>query len=188
MIGERVSQNYIVLRLSNAVVVARTKLDENPGSVAIIFDDAHRPVTIVTAADLAGIVVPDDRPLSEIVGQLPPGVVTDVAVAMEDFVDKPEFAAFGAGARGAMVFDRGRFSGVLPQAAITQYLRDEYTPASDAKRLPSYSRPSGHVINKPIIMYCDEFNHRNELNYYDRRKPPQCRVKTPYPHPIRKKE
>ncbi|HIP71207.1 MAG TPA: CBS domain-containing protein [Anaerolineae bacterium] len=186
MIGERMTQQYIQLHLSDTLIAARTRLDENPGFVAIIFDDEKRPVTVVTTDDLVKIAAPDDRPLADIAGQLPPGVVTEAALSMEDFANSPEFATFSAGARGVIVFDEGQLAGVLTEATITRYLRDEFEPVGELRGIPADTRLAGRIVNNPIIMYCVEFNHRNELAYYNRRKPPPCQVKTPHPHPIRK--
>lgn len=188
MIGERMSQQYIQLHLSDTLAAARTRLDENPGSVAVVLDDERRPVTVVTTDDLAKIAAPDDWPLADIVGQFPPGVVADAAFSLEDFVNSPEFATFSAGARGVIVFDEGRLAGVLSEATITQYLRDEFELVGELRGIPADARLAGRIVNNPIIMYCNEFNHRNELAYYNRHKPPQCQVETPHAHPIRKRE
>lgn len=186
MIDEQISQQFIQLSLSDTIAVAQARLNENPGFVAVIFDDEQRPVTIVTADDLAHIVPPADQPLEDSAGQLPPGIITEAALSLEEFANRPEFAALSAGARGAIVFDEDRFAGVLTKATITAYLRDEFEPVSELRWASSDSRLGGRIGNKRTIMYCDAFNHRNELDYYNRRKPPQCEEQTPRPHFIRR--
>lgn len=188
MIGKRVSQQYIQLHLSDTLAAARIRLDEVSGFVAVILDEEERPVTVVTSDDLANVAAPEDWPLADIAGQLPPGVVADATRSMEDFANSPEFATFSAGARGVIIFDEGQLAGVLPEATITEYLRDEFELVGELRGTPSDTRLAGRIVNNPIIMYCDEFNHRNELAYFNRRKPPKCQVASPHPHPIRKQK
>ena len=188
MIGERMSQQYIQLRLSDTLAFARAKMAETPGFVAVILDDEEGPVTVVTTDDLVNIVAPADQRLADFAGQLPPGVITEADLALDEFANRPEFAAFSAGARGAVVFDEDRLAGVLTKTTITAYLRDEFEQVGELKWTSSDSQLPGRIGNKRIIMYCDALNHRNELDYYNRRKPPQCQVKTPYPHPIRRQK
>lgn len=188
MIGQRMSQQYIQFYLSDTLAAVQTRLGKKPGFVAVILDDEKQSVTVVTTDDLAKIVVPDDRPLADIVGQLLPGVVAEATLSLEDFVSSPEFAIFSAGARGVIVLDEGRLVGVLSEATIAEYLRDEFELVGELRGISSDARLAGDIVNNPIIIYCNEFNHRNELAYYNRRKPPQCQVETPHSHPIRKQE
>lgn len=185
MIGNRMSDGFITLHLEDAVGTAQSVLAENPNLIAVLYDE-DQPVTIVTVEDLERVHAPADRRLVDIAGRLPPGVVALATDKMEHFVHRDEFSTFTAGARGAMVLDEDRLVGVLTQATITQYLRDEFIPAGEMKGLPSDTRLPGGIVDKPIIIYCEQFNHRNELKYYNRRKPPECAVKQPAPHPIRR--
>ena len=186
MIGERTNDNFILLHFSNTLAEARNRLNEKQGLEAVIFDDDERPVTVITAGDLLTIDETDDRELGEFAGQLPPGVILQATASIEEFANSPEFTAFGAGARGVIVLDEGQLVGVLTHATITDYLREEFELLGELKGFPSDIRLPGTIEEKPIVIYCDEFNHRNELTYYNRRKPPQCQNKKPYPHPIRK--
>lgn len=187
MIGERTSEDYILLHLSDTLAEARERLVvEEPGFHAVILDDEERPVTVITADDILHIDGPDDRQLADIAGQLPPGVITQATALMEVFANSSEFIALSAGARGAIVFDERLLVGVLTYDAITNYLRDEFELLGELMSLPSDARLPGSIGEHPIIMYCDEYNHRNELIYYNRRKPPECQDKTPQPHPVRK--
>lgn len=188
MVSERVSHQFIQLNLSDTLAVARSSLDENPGVVAVILSDEKRPVTVLTSDDLANVVASDDHLLADFAGQLPPGVVTEAALSMEELANRPEFTAFSIGARGVIVLDRDQLTGVLTKETITKYLRDEFKLVSELRGIPSDTRLAGSIVNEPIIMYCEDFNHLNELPYYNRRKPPLCLDETPHPHPIRKKK
>jgi CBS domain-containing protein len=189
MIHDRVSQEFFQLNLSDNLAAARKGLEENPNFVAVIIDNENKPVSIITRNDLVDVVVADDQSLAAIAGQFPPGLIVEAARPMEEFANSPEFATLSIGARGAIVLDRDQLAGVLTEAAITQYLRYEFTETGGLRGEGSLNtRLAGSIVNKPIIMYCEEFNHRNELDYYNRRNPPQCQDETPHPHPIRKKK
>jgi hypothetical protein len=187
MIQKRVSQQYIQLNLSDSLALARTSLEENPGFVAVVLNDQAKPVTMITSDDLVDLVVSDDQPLAEIAGQIPPGVIAEAARPMEEFVNSPEFSAFSSGARGVIVFDQDQLAGILTKETITKYLQDESKLISNLRGTPMDTRLAGSIVNNPIIMYCEEFSHRNELDFYNRHNPPECQDRTPHPHPIRKR-
>jgi hypothetical protein len=182
-IGNRISHDFIELGLNETVAEVQEKLGAGYG---VVRDADDRPVTIIFSDDLS--YLDGKRPLAEVVGQLPPGIIAAVTETMEAFVQSPAFAAFALGARGAIVYEDEQVAGVLTDETITRYLQDEFEPAGEIKGSPSDAMLAGSITDKPLVIYCDEFNHRNELKYYNRHKPPECQVKEPYPHPIRRKE
>lgn len=180
MVMERISQDFTELGAEMKVAEARGKLQAGYG---VVWDNA-RPVTLITAEDLVGF--DEQQLLAEVSGKLPPGIVVSAKRTMDAFVQSPAFAAFAIGARGAMVYEDEQIVGILTHETIRSYLQNEYEPAGEIKGFPSDALLPGSITNKPVIMYCEEFNHRNELDYYNRHKPPQCQIAEPHPHPIRK--
>jgi hypothetical protein len=182
-IGDRISHDFIELGLNETVAEVQEKVGAGYG---VVRDADNRPVTIIVSADLANL--DGERPLAEGVGQVPPGIIAAITDTMEAFVQRPAFAAFALGVRGAIVYEDEQVAGVLTDETITRYLQDEFEPVAEIKGFPADTRLGGNITDKPLIMYCDEFNHRNELDYYNRHKPPECQVKEPNPHPIRRKK
>lgn len=182
-IGDRIGHNFIELSLNETVAVVRGKLGAGYG---VVRDADSRPVTIVIPDDLA--YLDGERSLAEVVGQFPPGIIASVTDTMEAFVQSPAFAAFALGARGAIVYEDEQIAAILTAETITRYLQDEFEPAAEVKGIAADTVLAGSITDKPLIIYCDEFNHRNELKYYNRHKPPECQVKEPNPHPIRRKK
>jgi hypothetical protein len=126
--------------------------------------------------------------LAEVVGQLPPGIIAAVTETMEPWVQSPAFAASALGNCGAIVYRDEKVAGILTGETITRYLQVEFEPAGEIKGFRSDTMLPGSITDKPLVMYCDEFNHRNERKYCNRHKPPECQVKEPNPHPIRRKK
>jgi hypothetical protein len=181
MINNRTSHEFSELGKNVTVAEARAKLVTGYG---IVWDDNGLPITIIKLDDLVSF--DEKQPLADIAGQLPPVIIVTAIETMEAFVQNPTFTAFSIGARGAIVYENEQVIGILTDETITRYLRDEFEPAGEIKGFPTDTTLPGNITDKPLIMYCDEFNHRNELAYYNRRKPPKCQVKEPFPHFIRK--
>ena len=151
----------------------------------MVGDDNGRFVTLITPDDLASFT--DDQLLAAIVDKLPPGLLMPAAETVEAFVQNPAFAAFAIGARGAVVYEDEQVIGILTDETITAYVQNEFEPVGEIKGFPSDATLPGRITDKQLVIYCDEFKHRNELKYYNRHKPPVCQVKEPHPHPIRHK-
>lgn len=181
MITDRVSHEFEELGKNLMVGEARSKFKWGYG---IVWDDNGRPITLIKPDDLARFN--EKQVLAEIAGQLPPVIITTAIETMETFVHSPAFNAFAIGARGAIVYKNEQVIGILTDESIMLYLRDEFEPAGELKGFPTDTTLPGNITDKSLIMYCEEFNHRNELAYYNRRKPPNCQVEEPYPHLIRK--
>lgn len=182
-IGDRMSHDFIELSLNETVAEVQEKVGAGYG---VVRDADGRPVTIIVSDDVAHL--DGERPLAEGVGQLPPGIIAALTDTMEAFVQSPAFAAFALSARGAIVYEDERVAGILTNETITRYLQDEFEPVGEIKGFPADAMLAGSITDKPLIMYCDGFNHRNELKYYNRHKPPECQVTEPHPHPIRRKK
>lgn len=182
MIKERVNRNFVALTTKMTVAEVRTMLVSGYG---VVWDENGLFITLLKADHLTPFA--DEQALAELLGQLPPGILVSAAEAMEQFVQSPAFVAFALGACGAMVVDENQPVGILTIETITYYLHDEFKPVSEIKGFPSDTSLPGTINDKPLIMYCDEFQHRNELEYYNRHKPPECQAKVPTPHLIRKK-
>jgi len=187
MIKGQISSDFATLHTKMAVGEARAML---AGGYGVVRDESGRFITILQSEDLATFT--DEQPLAELLGQLPPGIVVAAAETMDKFVQSPAFAAFAIGARGAVVYDEDEQPvGILTDETITRYLEDEFETVGEIKGFPSDTSLAGTITgtitDNPLVMYCDEFQHRNELKYYNRHKPPECQVKEPHQHPIRKK-
>jgi len=182
MIKERISSDFAELDTKMTVGEAQAKL---AGGYGVVGDENGRFVTIITPDDLASFT--DDQSLAAILGKLPPGLLMPAAETMEAFVQNPAFAAFAIGARGAVVYEDEQVIGILTDETITAYVQNEFEPVGEIKGFPSDATLPGSITDKPLVIYCDEFKHRNELKYYNRHKPPACQVKEPHPHPIRHK-
>lgn len=181
MIKERISSNFAELDIFMTVAEARATLG---GGYGAMWDENGRFVSLITPDDLASFA--DDQSLAAILDQLPPGLLAPAAETMEAFVQSPSFAAFAIGARGAVVYEDEQVIGILTDETITAYVQNEFEPVGEIKGFPPDATLPGSITDKPLVIYCDEFKHRNELKYYNRHKPPACQVKEPYPHLIRR--
>lgn len=183
MIKGQISSDFATLHTKMTVGEARAML---AGGYGVVRDESDRFITILQPEDLTPFT--DEQQLAELLGRLPPGIVVAAAETMDKFVQSPAFAAFAIGARGAVVYDEDEQPvGILTGETITRYLEHEFETAGEIKGFPSDATLAGTITDKPLVMYCDEFQHRNELKYYNRHKPPECQVKEPHQHPIRKK-
>jgi hypothetical protein len=182
-LGDNLNHNFIELSLNETVAAVQGKCGAAYG---VVWDADHRPVTLIASEDLANLEA--ERPLAEIVGQLPPGIIVPVTETMEAFAQSPTFAAFDLGARGAIVHKDKQVVGILTVETITRYLQDKFEPTAEVKGISFGVMLAGSITDKRLIMYCDEYNHRNDLDYYNRHKPPECQVKAPHPHPIRRQK
>jgi len=160
---------------------------------AIVMDEKERPVTLITAAELNKLAGPGDTPIGKFFSKLPPGVVVAAEARLNEFVQSREFTALDiGGAPGAIVFEKTpddmRFAGVLTGESIDSFLIDEFQPVGETKGLaePSLwsSLLAGDEILEPVIVHCEDFNHRNELPDYLPKNSPTCADPHPYPHPI----
>lgn len=180
---EAINREFITLRLDESMAEAQARLEGEADGLAIILDEDSRPVTVITAADLETLATAEGDELADVAGQLPPGVVVDAASDLDTFVHSDEFTAIAAGARGAIVVE-GDELGILTEDALADHL--VRTPlVGKLKGMPSDTRLPGRIIDKPIIVYCSAFNHRNELAFFDRHNPPDCQTEIPHIHPIR---
>ena len=183
IIGPRMSHNYIKLSLNETVAEVQARLGEQYG---ILLEADDNPVTLIVSDDLEDLE--GEQSLAEVVGRLAPGMITAVSETMEAFTQMPAFDAFYLGARGAIVYEMEHIAGILTDETIERYLQGEFEQSSEIKGLPFDTGLPGDITDNPLIMYCEEFNHRNQLKYFNRQKPQECQVKTPRPHPIRRRK
>lgn len=183
MIRQRIQMNYVRLSATDKLEKAREALK---GQFGVIVDDEQKPVTMVSPTDLERIDAPGNVPLHELFAQLPPGLVTAANANLDDFVNGLEITALDIGARGVMVYDETGLVGILASQTIDQYIAEEYKPVGQIRAIKSLVSLAGDIVTKPIIMYCTDYNHRNELEYFDPDNPPECQVSEPETHPVRR--
>ena len=183
---DQISKNYIRLESQMSVDEAYKKLCGNMGALGAVFDE-DRPATLVISEDLRAHANTTDVTIGQILPSLPPGIVAAPDTAIVSFLNSDAFSALRDGARGAMVVDGNDVLGAFTEELIDQALL-KHSAFSDAERgLSATDSGLGGVILTPkVVLYCDEFHHRNELSYYNRLKPPKCSVQQPYEHPIRR--
>jgi len=169
------------LRLDMTMAETCTALASEPRLLGAVFDDLDRPVTLLSEADLEAFAGTPDKTLAEAVAELPPGILAPSSMRMETFLDGT-FVALRLGARGVLVMEDNQMVGALTGAAINDFL-----PLGKLTRTRGDFVLDGSIITGKLVLYCDEFHHRNELLYFNRRKPPTCQVTTPRVHPIRRK-
>ena len=150
---------------------------DQPDTLAIVRDDQGLPATVVSLADLPGPTANEPR-IGAILSQLPPGLTAEAETPLEAFVSSDAFTAFDFGARGVMVLDDGQPIGVVTALAIQTYLASE----QGLSRTRGFTTLPGSIQTPRIVMYCKLCQHRNELDYLNRLKPPDCQVVTPYVH------
>jgi len=182
MIRELTTTEFIQLSTSDSLAKAQNQLGE---SLGIIVDDDAKPISVVTSSDLQKIEAPGSTLLAQLLFRLPPGIVTAVDVKLEDFVEGSEITALNAGARGAVVYDKTGIVGILTTDAIDRYITEEFEPVGRTRGFNSILGLAGDIVTKPIILYCANYNHRNELEYFDPDNPPDCVVNKPKPHAVR---
>ena len=179
-----ISEKYIRLSAAEPLHKARARV---AGKLGIVFDEEKRPVTVVSAADLEKIESPEHTSLADLLPKLPPGILLAADSTMENFVKSPGITALDAGARGAMVYDKDKLVGILPRERIDRYIAEEFAPTGQTMGLAGSSvNLAGPIFVGPIILYCTDYKHRNELEYFDPDDPPECQVKKPKPHPVRR--
>jgi hypothetical protein len=178
---DRMTSDLVRLQLDMSVGEARAALAGDPGRLGVVFDH-NDPVTLLSATDLEEEAVPEQS-LRDVPGGLPPGVMAPSGMPVADFVDSGAFAALSMGARGALVIEGDQVVGALTEGAIDHYL--PYREKALTTRGADVGL-AGSIATGKVILYCDEFRHRNELTYYNRHRPPMCQVETPHVHPIRR--
>jgi hypothetical protein len=171
------------LGLDQSLAESRASLARNPGQLGVVFD-GNRPVTMVALDDLKADLGEDARPLSQVVAKLPPGILAQSDANLGEFTDSGAFAALDMGARGAMVMDGEHLVGTLTTAFLDDHLAALEVSGSNVTRAIPDVTLAGSIAISTLVLYCEKFNHRNELVYFNRRNPPACQVTTPYPHPI----
>jgi hypothetical protein len=185
-VGDRMSgsDRLAFIHSSQTLASARRALAEAPAGVAVVLDEQGNPLTVVAARDLAAIEANGETPLAELLGGLPPGLLTIARATLEEFVSSPEFTAFYAGVRGALVFDGNTLLGVLTRETIARFLDREFRPLDKVKALsPWLTRLDGDILTPPIKIHCQDFNHLNELEEMPEESP-LCASEDPHPHPI----
>lgn len=185
---DRMTADFVRLRLDMSVDEARSALAGQSMRLGAVFDDEDRPVTLLSSDDLetpagAPEQASSGQTLADLPG-LPPGIVAPSDMTVDAFAKSGAYVTLDLGARGALVIEEGRVVGALPGESIDKDLlwieeKSLTTRGSDVGL-------AGRILTGKVVLYCDEFHHRNELAYYNRRNPPMCQVATPHPHPIRK--
>jgi hypothetical protein len=175
--------DYLRLDLDQSLAESRASLAANPAQLGVVFD-RNRPVTMVTLDDLQADLGEDARPLSQVVAQLPPGILARSDVTLREFAGSGAFAALEMGARGAVVTDGDKVVGALTIGSIDDHLPGLDLAQSNVMRAIPDITLAGSIATSTVVLYCEKFRHRNELVYYNRRHPPACQVTTPYTHPI----
>ena len=105
-------------------------------------------------------------------------------MTLDNFVNHSAFTALDAGARGSIVVHQNAVIGILTAGAIDNYLAHEYeSPVRTMGDIGLGGSPTTGLV----VIYCEEFGHRNELKSYSRHNLPDCQVEQPYKHPLRRK-
>jgi hypothetical protein len=163
---------------------ARRALDSDTALLGVVFDSGT-PVTLVNREDLA--VQPAGQELRQILSVLPPGILVNPEIAVDAFLESGAITALDTGARGALVVDGDEFLGAFTEQSIDDALLKHSLLDTARRGFEALDSGLAGSINTPkVVLYCDEFRHRNELSYYNRLKPPMCQVEQPHPHPLRR--
>lgn len=184
-IRDRMTTEFVQLSLNQSLTSAQVAMQDKPGLLGIILDGENHPVTIVALESLDGEKEKHpDQPLAILVSKLPPGIVVPADMTLEAFVSDSAFTALDEGAHGAIVTDQDKVIGILTEDTIDNYLAQEF---ESSIRTKGDSDLAGSIVTGLVVIYCEEFDHRNELRYFSRHKLPNCQVKQPYTHPLRRK-
>jgi predicted transcriptional regulator len=183
-VRDRIVTEFIQLDINEKVANAYAALKNRTDLVGVVSDEG-RPITLVTHTDLEKQQAnsPEQR-LSDLKSKLPPGIVISPDMTLEAFVNSSEFTALDDGAHGAIVTDQDQVVGILSEDAIDDYLAQEY---ESVIRTKGDTVLAGSIVTGRVIIYCDEFGHRNEIKNYSRHKVPDCQVTQPYIHPLKRK-
>ena len=183
-VSDRMTTEFVKLSLDESLVNAKKALKDKSNLSGVVLDEGH-PVTILTLNDFNEELAESlDMPLSTITSKLPPGIMIEHDITMEDFVNDSAFTALDEGAHGAIVTDQGQVIGILTENAIDNYLAQEF---ENAIRTKGDSGSASLFLTGLVVVYCEEFGHRNELVYYSRHKPPNCKIEQPYIHPLKRR-
>ena len=106
-------------------------------------------------------------------------------MTLDKFVNQNAFVtALDGGARGSIVVHQNAVIAILTAGAIDNYLAHEYeSPVRTMGDIGLGGSPTTGLV----VIYCEEFGHRNELKSYSRHNLPDCQVEQPYKHPLRHK-
>lgn len=182
-VRQRMTQNFVLLDPGSTLAEANAILRVDLETLGVVLDDAARPVTLVNVDTLSQVDSDPTATLREAYSQLPPGLVLSAEANIADFVEAPAYAALNQGALGALVFEDNQLVGVLSVNTLDSYIVDEYEPRGESRG--SLVELAGDIITKPLIIYCKDYKHRNELEYFNPDDPPECQVKRPVPHLVR---
>jgi hypothetical protein len=185
MVRDRMSTEFVRLSLNESLTGARAALKINSTLLGIILDIEGHPVTIVdfVGLDVAKEELPDQT-IAILVSKLPPGIIIPAEMTLDAFVSSSEFTALDEGALGAIVTDQGKVVGILTEDAIDSYLSQEFESAIHTRGDEGLA---GSIVTGLVVIYCEDFSHRNELKFYSRHNLPNCQVMQPYTHPLRRK-
>jgi len=184
-IRDRMTTEFVQLSVNQSLTSAQVAMQNKPGLLGIILDGENHPVTIVDLESLDGDKEKlSDQPLAVLLSKLPPGIVAPADMTLEAFVSDSAFIALDEGARGGIVTDQDKVIGLLTLDKIDNYLAQEF---ENSIRTKGDSGLAGSIVTGLVVIYCEDFNHRNELRYFSRHKLPDCQVKQPYTHPLRRK-
>jgi hypothetical protein len=182
---DQLSKKYVTLDCQMSLREARRALNSASGALGVIFD-GDLPVTLVRAEDLAKPVTSDEDQLAILLPGLPPGITASSEMTVEAFLDSNAFSATDLGARGALVMDGTELAGAFTQKSIDDALRKQGALLLGVRGFsPGDSQLAGEINTPKVVIYCDRYHHRNELDYYNRIKPPLCQVPLPEPHPLK---
>lgn len=183
-VRDRMITEFVQLSLNQSLTSAIAALKDKPGLLGIILDEENHPVTITTFTGLDGEKekLPDQQ-LANLVSKLPPGIVVPADMTLEAFVSSAPFTALDGGAHGAIVTDQDKVVGILTEGSIDDYLSQEFESAIHTRGDDGLA---GSIVTGLVVIYCEDFGHRNELKYYSRHKLPNCQVLQPYTHPLKR--
>lgn len=184
-VRQRMTADFVQLNPSSSLAEARMILDNHPGGLGVILDEESRPVTLVSVADLDHVDNSQELLIRDLYSKLPPGIVVAADALLEDFVNSPVITALDIGACGAMVFDNNQLVGILTNDVIDHFIVEEYKPIGMFRGLETLVGLAGDIVTKPLIFHCRQYNHRNELEYFDPDNPPDCKEKKPKRHLVR---
>jgi hypothetical protein len=178
-----INKEYKELYLDNDFSDAQKILGKKISNVAVIFNDEHKPESMITGGDLSNINVSDDQKIKDIIDKLPPADNVEREELKKWLKENLSSNNVSSKSFRAIVTESGSIKGTFVHTS-SPYVSNGGSSNTNMS-LTTASRLAGRIVNQPIIMYCVKYGHRNVLDYYNRHKPPCCQSNEPHPHYIR---
>lgn len=194
LVQDKMTKAFTLLPATLTPGAARQQLPEN--HYGVITDAQGAPVALVTAHDLQQADQQPAQSLLHTTTHLPPALLLGCKTEMKSLAESETFDwVVEYSVHGAILLDDQGVVGVLPIAAIDEYLGSgEYglpskTMAGPSAKLGDSMLGGSHQTPLAVVLCIASVNHipcgyLNRLTFFDPHHPPPCQNPASAPHTL----